>query len=211
VSSREKILNRLYRHAGKPQPMPPVWTSWRASGSLAEQFAAALERSGGECIRTATLESAQEKLKALLIEVGAHSAVANREAPLTGLDLPGLAPEITWRYAGEPGDEWRQVCSEADVGVTAAGIALAETGSIILTSGAGKSRLVSSLPPVHIALLAEFAIMPDIHSWLAGQQGDWPANLVLVSGPSKTGDIEQTLTIGVHGPKRLVVILYGDD
>jgi L-lactate dehydrogenase complex protein LldG len=52
--------------------------------------------------------------------------------------------------------------------------------------------------------------MADIFSWASSRQVNFPSNLVLVSGPSKTADIEQTLVVGVHGPKRLIVILYQD-
>jgi L-lactate dehydrogenase complex protein LldG len=96
------------------------------------------------------------------------------------------------------------------VGLTSAEAAFAETGSIVVSSGPTRSRMVSLLPPIHIALVPTSKLTADIFTWAATRQGDLPANTVFISGPSKTADIEMTLVKGVHGPKRFIVILYGD-
>ena len=66
------------------------------------------------------------------------------------------------------------------------------------------------LPPIHFVLLPESRIIPSIFDWVKLVPEVLPSNPVLVSGPSKTADIEQTLVVGVHGPKRLIVIVYPD-
>ncbi|MEZ4767250.1 MAG: LUD domain-containing protein [Caldilineales bacterium] len=81
---------------------------------------------------------------------------------------------------------------------------------MLVTSGPGRSRLVPLLPPVHIALAPTSRLTSDLFTWTAQRGGDVPSNLTLITGPSKTADIEQTLAIGVHGPKRFIVILYDD-
>jgi L-lactate dehydrogenase complex protein LldG len=86
---------------------------------------------------------------------------------------------------------------------------LAETGSVGIASGSGSSRLVSLLPVAHLVLLDQALLVPDLITWEQLRPKRLPAQLVLVSGPSKTADIEQTLVVGAHGPKRMVVILYG--
>jgi L-lactate dehydrogenase complex protein LldG len=108
-----------------------------------------------------------------------------------------------------PGD-LKAVCAAADVGISGADAALAETGSVVISSGPGRSRLATLLPPVHVALVSTTLLTSDLFTWTAARQGDLPANVVLVSGPSKTADIEQVLAIGVHGPKRFIVVLYDD-
>ena len=105
--------------------------------------------------------------------------------------------------------EVRQICLDADVGITGAQAALAETGSVALYSGAGRSRLVSLLPDVHIVLLPAELIVPDLITWEAVRPEILPEKIVFISGPSKTADIEQTLVVGAHGPKRFEVIIYG--
>jgi L-lactate dehydrogenase complex protein LldG len=109
--------------------------------------------------------------------------------------------------AGGSEEAWRDFCAGADAGLTAVDAALAETGSLVVSSGPGRSRMVSLLPPVHIALVPASSLTPDLFTWTAARGQAVPAALTLISGPSKTADIEQTLAIGVHGPKRLIVIL----
>ena len=87
---------------------------------------------------------------------------------------------------------------------------LADTGSIIVDSGSGRSRTASLLPPAHIALLPVSELYPDLPTWMALQGGDLltkTANLTIISGPSKTADIELNLVLGVHGPGEVHVIL----
>ncbi|MGB4871273.1 MAG: LUD domain-containing protein, partial [Candidatus Promineifilaceae bacterium] len=87
---------------------------------------------------------------------------------------------------------------------------LAETGSVILSSGPAQSRMATLLPPIHIVLLPTSRLTSDIFTWTQARQETIPANITLISGPSKTADIEQTMAVGVHGPKRFVVIVYED-
>ena len=79
---------------------------------------------------------------------------------------------------------------------------------MVVSSGRGRSRLTSLLPPVHLALVPTSSLTTDIFTWTAARQGQLPASLTLISGPSKTADIEQTMAVGVHGPKRFIVVLY---
>ena len=70
--------------------------------------------------------------------------------------------------------------------------------------------MATLLPTVHVALVSESKLTTDLHTWTAGRVADMATNVTVISGPSKTADIEFTLTLGAHGPKRLVVILYGE-
>jgi L-lactate dehydrogenase complex protein LldG len=96
-----------------------------------------------------------------------------------------------------------------DVGVTGAHAALAESGSIVLVHGEGRPRLASLVPEVHIVLLELDVLERNLAHWaqknptLAGDT----TNLVLVTGPSRTGDIEQQLNLGVHGPRHLHIVM----
>ena len=97
------------------------------------------------------------------------------------------------------------------VGVTGALAGLADTGSLVLVAAEGRSRMASLLPPVHIAVLARSRIYATLPAFLAAHPGvaDTTSNLVLVTGPSRTADIELTLTHGVHGPRDVHVIVVG--
>jgi L-lactate dehydrogenase complex protein LldG len=95
------------------------------------------------------------------------------------------------------------------VGLTGARAALADTGSLVLTSGRGRPRLASLLPPVHIALVRIADLYASLPAFLAANAEvlSEAANLVVVTGPSRTADIEMTLTLGVHGPRHVHAIV----
>ena len=98
---------------------------------------------------------------------------------------------------------------DLDVGVTGATCGLAESGSIVLSHGEGRPRLASLVPEVHIALLDTSTIVRTLADW-AHENPDSVAvttNLVVVTGPSRTGDIEQTLNLGVHGPRHVHIVM----
>jgi L-lactate dehydrogenase complex protein LldG len=97
------------------------------------------------------------------------------------------------------------------VGVTGADAALADSGAIVLVGGPGRSRLVSLLPPVHVAILPVDRILPDLATLFAERPGllDEASTVVCVAGPSRTADIEMTLSHGVHGPAHVHVVLIG--
>jgi L-lactate dehydrogenase complex protein LldG len=207
--SREEILGRL-RPLAREVAHPQAWQSRRDFADLAVRFTESLTAVLGEVIRAENLEDAWEKLGDLLRQLEAERIVANNEAPLSAIHLPDKWPEAEWFVVGQSEGDLKTFCQTADVGLTSTEAAFAETGSIVVSSGAGKSRLASLLPPVHIALVPESKLVTDIFTWTAARQGDLPANTVFVSGPSKTADIEMTLVKGVHGPKRFIVILYGE-
>lgn len=209
VDSREDILARV-RAARRDEAHPAPWQSRREYADLAAQFAQALTAVKGEVIRADGLDHAWACLEALLRDLGARSVVANDEPPLNGLDLAARWPSLAWHVVDRSPGDLRAFAASADVGLSGGIAALAETGSVAVRAGPGQSRLATLLPPVHVALVPESALTPDIFTWAAARQGDMPASLTLISGPSKTADIEQTLAIGVHGPGRFVVILYGD-
>ncbi len=96
----------------------------------------------------------------------------------------------------------------ADVGVTGVHAAIAETGSLVCRSGENLWRGLSLIPPAHIAIVKAAQIVPDLLDFFVGLPGaDLPANLTLISGPSKTADIEGILITGVHGPGQVHVVV----
>jgi L-lactate dehydrogenase complex protein LldG len=97
---------------------------------------------------------------------------------------------------------------DADAGITGVAAAVAETGSILVASGPGRSRAAFIVPPVHIAIVNESQVVPDlVDLWVRFSKP--PTALTLISGPSKTADIEGILVTGVHGPGQVHVVLVG--
>lgn len=106
-------------------------------------------------------------------------------------------------------DEPRSDLFKSDLGITSAQAAIAETGTLVLDSSVARNRFVSLVPPIHIAILDASKIYTTLGETLAAlQSGDElsPA-ITFITGPSRTADIELTLTIGVHGPQELYVII----
>ncbi|MCP5291851.1 MAG: lactate utilization protein [Burkholderiales bacterium] len=111
----------------------------------------------------------------------------------------------------QPIEDWKsELFTAIDASVTGAYGGIAETGTVILWPDAHEPRAMSLVPPIHIVLLEKSRIYNSLTE--AMQIQNWtltgmPSNVILVSGPSKSADIEQTMTYGVHGPKELIVIL----
>jgi L-lactate dehydrogenase complex protein LldG len=99
------------------------------------------------------------------------------------------------------------------VGISGADAALAATGSLVLASGDGRYRATSLLPPVHIAVLTTDQILPNLEAWVARQRVaglslfQESANIVIISGPSRTADIGMELILGMHGPREMHLLL----
>jgi L-lactate dehydrogenase complex protein LldG len=92
------------------------------------------------------------------------------------------------------------------VGITGADCGLADTGTVVMLVAGQRGRLLSLLPPIHIAILPQDRILPDLGSFLA--TGPTASSAVIfITGPSKTADIEQRLTTGVHGPGQIHIVI----
>jgi len=120
---------------------------------------------------------------------------------------PDTMPELV-DYK-QPIEECKDLLFDIDAAITTTRSGIAETGSLILWTTPDEPRLMSLIPPIHLAVLHASTIYNtfweavDTEQWNSGM----PTNALLISGPSKTADIEQTLVYGVHGCKELVVLL----
>jgi len=103
---------------------------------------------------------------------------------------------------------------DVDAGITDVQAAIAETGSLVCSSGSGRGRGLSLVPPLHIAVVWCSQIVPDLVDYWASHAGSLPqtlpSSIVLITGPSKTADIEGVLITGVHGPREVHVMLVLD-
>lgn len=113
---------------------------------------------------------------------------------------------------GQAIESWKPALfTQTDAAFTLSRGAIAETGTLILWPDAQEPRLMSLVPPVHFVLLNTAHIHPTFQDVVAregwGAYGALPTNALLISGPSKTADIQQTLAYGAHGPKELIVLL----
>lgn len=100
----------------------------------------------------------------------------------------------------------RERAAGAKVGLSQMDWALADTGTLVQDATAVDKRLVSTLPTIHVALVAAEGLRADMLAWLSEARPETTGYLAMVTGPSRTADIERVLTIGVHGPERLVIV-----
>jgi L-lactate dehydrogenase complex protein LldF len=159
---------------------------------VVERFVQELTALGGKVERVSADELAA-RLQAFLAEAGATQALTDDTvAPLLG------KAAVRRPDPGIP------------VGVTGALCAIAETGSLVLVSGAGETLTASLLPPVHAVILKASQIVPTVAEALARPEVRHARAGVIITGPSRTADIEMALTIGVHGPGKLTVFLVDE-
>ena len=152
-----------------------------------------------------------EDLGALLEERGCGRILCDAWESLRGApSWENLKERFQW-VQWDACDDSREESFHADCGVTSVQYALAETGSLVLFASSEQSRLASLVPPLHVALVPQKQILPDMMDLFplldSTSQETLPSQLILITGPSKTSDIEMTLVKGVHGPLEVHVFL----
>jgi L-lactate dehydrogenase complex protein LldG len=232
--SRDRILGRiraglettgdmLRQHAAlHPPPFPrSPYVTADDEASDVEIFQRELTSLFGSVHICETAEQARSRVVSILTDAGADRVIAwaDDQLPVPGLHATLQANNITVVDAHVLGmrDREARLAALDDVPacVTGADAAVAESGSIALVSGRGRGRLASLLPPLHIALLPAGRIvrtLPDALDLLAQHFGSDifrnRSNVVFVSGPSRTADIELSLTLGVHGPRQVHIVIF---
>ncbi len=172
-----------------------------------EQFRCRAEAVGAEVHRFRTNDEALEFILRFLRTEGMANTpgryAAWADGPfLNGIDKAQLAAE-------NPGlgfEISRQLAADAKIGISEADWAVADTGSLVADQAAVEQRLVSTLPSIHVALIGTGQILADKVAVFEQINPLTSRYIAFITGPSRTADIERVLTIGVHGPKRLVIV-----
>ncbi len=216
MTSRDAILQRVRSALSEgspvaPPPVPEVWPREDpAAATMAARFSQELADVQGEVIRCATMEEARRQL-AEIVGQAQWNALGMMDCPTVrdaAADLPpGLAD---WATA-----DWQpRRVAELSASVVEADTLLADTGSCLIACPTAQDRLLCYLPPACVVVARVEQLrehMPAAWPTIAPRVAD-PAQrgeFVIVTGPSRTADIEKILILGVHGPKRLVVLLIG--
>jgi L-lactate dehydrogenase complex protein LldG len=223
-ASREAILSRL-RSAVQAAPFADVPASDAETrlavtrieshadmAAMRQRFIAEVERVRGVVHSAAGDDEARRILINLLQQKQAKRATVWHDAALPfGIDALLQQLEIAVLRG-----QMRELV-DADVGITGAACAIAATGTLVLEMGAGKSRAASLLPPLHIALLRTKQLLPRLEDYVAQQRAqglpafEQGSNVVLLTGASRTADIEMNVVYGVHGPLELHIVLIEGD
>ncbi|NQU49993.1 MAG: lactate utilization protein [Planctomycetes bacterium] len=195
-SSRDRILQNVCRQlAGVEVPPLPEEESRRLPQPADVDVLAAQFQRMAEGVSVDFFDDVQSATK------GMH-----RVAVSNGADLP-IAVDGVELFEGWNDREGLLTC---DAGLTTAQIGIAESGTLGLIGDLEKHRLVSLVPPIHVAMLKRENIVGTMSEALSlVHQGGLPSSLItFVTGPSRTADIELQLVLGVHGPRELRVVLY---
>ena len=187
------IRGALGRSPGASTPEPPaVRLGTFPTDDLVAKFSEALRALNGKVVLAASPTDARSQLEAML----AGKRVVGSRAPILG----GIGEEYS-----------REACAEADIGLTSADFALADTGTLVFLSESQESRLISLLPPVHIAVIERDKILTSLDELLlrVPNPSVQSSAMVLITGPSRTADIEMRLVRGVHGPGEIIVMIVG--
>lgn len=181
----------------------------RDLGSLVDTFRTILESIGGHCAVVADGSEAARALRRIISDRPSLSPI-NRIALSDAPAIEKLVREanLTQEIVVDPA---APELFHFDAGITMAQAAIAETATLILESSRERHRLVSLVPPIHIAIVNAEDLCPTLNEALKLVIGHTAAEMspaiTFITGPSRTADIELTLTIGVHGPKELYVIV----
>ncbi len=178
-------------------------------GDPVTRFAAELTAAGGQCRVVADGVAAAEAVLEIVRAAQGRRVLLGRGPVLDPLELPRRLREAG--VEASDADAGREAAFAADVGVSGVDYLVAETGSVVVRSGPGQPRWLSLLPPVHVAVAERGQFVPDLFDLFErtpdGERPRLPASLSLITGPSKTGDIELRLVTGVHGPGQVYVVL----
>ena len=226
MAGRAEMLERIKKALGRSQQAPPRSIDFPPLGqvmppidreNLVPTFEAELGKVAGCAHRVANNEELHRLFRVIL--KGTPPVVLSRSPLISRLGL-----EDTFRAWGLEVAVWpslgpseatirgfRDRCFEAGFGITGVDFALAETGSLILSSITEGSQLASLAPPVHIALYRRSQVLASLEEVLeqasAAHLEELGRSIVFITGPSRTGDIEQILIRGVHGPRDVHAIL----
>ncbi len=199
----ENVRHSLGRIAQTPIGLPPRIFPARQPGSPdveIEHFLGEIKKLSGVGQRLAP-DRIDGALKTLVAEQNIRKAVLWATPRLQFLGLPGYLRAIGVQVVSPKAD--KHELAQCDLGITEADFILPETGTLVLRCSAEKPRAVSLLPRVHLAIINPAALRADMHQVFAEAKDSH--YLVFITGPSRTADIELTITLGVHGPKNLYV------
>jgi L-lactate dehydrogenase complex protein LldG len=216
MNAREQIMGRLHKANVTTQPVLPDVSGWFNDHRREEDVVQRTVRlrTALEAVHTEIHDVTPDNWTAVLLKVAASKGLRQ---VLVGADTPHGAQlqscqtgDLQLIPYAQPIDTWRDLLFDGvDAALTLARGAVAETGSIVLWPTPSEPRLMSLVPSLHFVLLDVDTIHSDLFSVMTseGWNQGMPTNAVLICGPSKTADIQQTLAYGAHGPRELVVLL----
>ena len=218
MTAREQILGDIRKALGRtpgqaplsdaaPLPPPTLRIPQSDRNLSVDLFVEKFEALGGKSFRVRNTTAVVPAIAEFLVQ---KSAVASNSPFLRKCGVTGLVQVHT---GFTERDELKEACAAADIGITSVDYALAATGSFVMLSSPNEARLVSLLPPAHIAVFPRSRILANLDELLTvlPRPADQTSSMVLITGPSRTADIEQILVRGVHGPGEIYAVIVDEE
>ena len=204
----DRVRTPLGRSPGAAIPAPPpvrVRVPEVDLESRIASFSKRLEALAGRVLQAQTAGAARTAVEGVL---SGRTAIASNAPLLAECGVTGLAGV---RSGVTDREELRALCASSGVGITSADYALADTGTLVMLSSPREARMISLLPPAHIAVVPSNRILSGLDELFSilPAPASVSSSMVLITGPSRTADIEQILVRGVHGPGEITVVLVG--
>ena len=185
-------------------------------GNLQDLFADRLAEQTGQTHFVSDEHQAAKIIQKIIAERRVATIVKTSLSDELNLELSSIFPALGVEEIAASADDFVLQVSKADAGITTATFAIAETGTLVEIVNDDRERLISSLPPIHIALVRARDIVPSLDDaaprlnqvYLSGISN---SIVTFISGPSRTADIELRLVLGVHGPHEVhAIVLHSD-
>ena len=202
-----------------------AWAVLEEASERSAEFMADLESSasgaGWKVARAGTPGEAAAYVRSVAVDVEARTVVRSAHDILSGMDVDAALDGVgiaahTMTLAGEDPDAergaLREIAAHAGLGVTGVDYAVTETGSVVLLARSEVSRLPALLPPVYVAVVERGKVLPSLDELFTLRRDEFYLDnlgsyMNIITGPSRTADIEQTLVTGVHGPGDVHMVL----
>jgi len=210
MSSRTQILERIRSGLRTKAPVPPKPKDGRVFSPLSptdlvSRFEKELLMLKGEFHQATSETDAQNWIRDIITKNNFQRVTAAPDAHVRQV-IASLKVNIT-----QTQDQYGSALKNCDLSITPCSYLIARTGSVVITTDTGYGRAFSVLPHAHLVVARKQQLLPDLadayHQLRQEHHNQWPSLISIITGPSRTADIEKILVLGAHGPKKLFVLL----
>lgn len=214
MNSKNKILSNLTKNINSNSITPPsktndkeVFKDYPINSDLVEMFVLKFKALHGELFLVNNLEEARNELSTIISALENKKCISYSSKILDNL-ISKSSDLAQYFYKLNKGNLNSEEFASYELGLTTADFLIARSGSIVLNSLTSGGRRISVLPPIHIVIASIGQIVYSLDNIFNTEflTKNW-SYATIISGPSRTSDIEKQLVLGAHGPKRLIVIL----
>jgi L-lactate dehydrogenase complex protein LldG len=210
MGSRENILGRLRRIPSDYQDTSLINIPETAQPANVEMFIDKARLAGAQVDRVSNDDDARETIENLVRENNYHSIITSNDSLIRRLKLPNSLPVCNVEDIKR--QEFRDIAFKAELGITSCDYGIADSGTIVIKHNHWNPRLISLAPNHHLCILEAQHIVPDRYSSVSALKNDGicdVAAITFITGISRSADIALNLVLGMHGPRKVNIIIIG--